>query len=255
MLECAANLACVGAEPLGTTNNLNFGNPEKPHIAWQLTESVRGLGDACRALAAPIVGGNVSLYNEGATGPIYPTPVIGMVGRLPDARRAGPARLRRAPAIRSRSSARSRPSLAASELAKLLRRAAARRAARDRHRRRRRRAARSSATPCARACSPAPTTSPRAGSRSRSPSAAWPGRLGAEVELTAARCAGRWRSAPPCSARAPAGSSSAARRRAARAGRAGVGARPHDRHASAASALSRSAIAGADVTLTVASSR
>jgi phosphoribosylformylglycinamidine synthase subunit PurL len=89
VLECAANLACVGAQPLGTTNNLNFGNPEKGHIAWQLSESVRGLGDACRALQAPIVGGNVSLYNEGATGPIYPTPVIGMVGRLPDARRAG----------------------------------------------------------------------------------------------------------------------------------------------------------------------
>jgi phosphoribosylformylglycinamidine synthase subunit PurL len=89
VFECAANLACVGAEPLGTTNNLNFGNPEKPHIAWQLTEAVRGLGEACRALAAPIVGGNVSLYNEGATGPIYPTPVIGMVGLLPDARRAG----------------------------------------------------------------------------------------------------------------------------------------------------------------------
>jgi phosphoribosylformylglycinamidine synthase subunit PurL len=90
VLECAANLACVGGEPLGTTNNLNFGNPEKAHIAWQLAESVRGLGDACRALQAPIVGGNVSLYNEGATsGPIYPTPVIGMVGRLPDARRAG----------------------------------------------------------------------------------------------------------------------------------------------------------------------
>src|SRR5271167_782711 len=64
VLECAANLACVGAEPLGTTNNLNFGNPEKGHIAWQLTESVRGLGDACRKLEAPIVGGNVSLYNE-----------------------------------------------------------------------------------------------------------------------------------------------------------------------------------------------
>jgi phosphoribosylformylglycinamidine synthase subunit PurL len=89
VLECAANLACVGAEPLGTTNNLNFGNPEKPHIAWQLAESVRGLGEACRALRAPIVGGNVSLYNEGATGPIYPTPVVGMVGRIPDARDAG----------------------------------------------------------------------------------------------------------------------------------------------------------------------
>jgi phosphoribosylformylglycinamidine synthase len=89
VLECACNLACVGAEPLGATNNLNFANPEKPHIAWQLLESVRGLGDACRALGAPIVGGNVSLYNEGPAGPIYPTPVIGMVGRLPDASRAG----------------------------------------------------------------------------------------------------------------------------------------------------------------------
>ena len=89
VLECASNLACVGAEPLGTTNNLNFGNPEKPHIAWQLTEAVRGIADACRALEAPIVGGNVSLYNEGPDGPIYPTPVIGMVGDLPDAERAG----------------------------------------------------------------------------------------------------------------------------------------------------------------------
>ncbi|MBU6337189.1 MAG: phosphoribosylformylglycinamidine synthase subunit PurL [Acidobacteria bacterium] len=89
VLECAANLACVGARPLGTTNNLNFGNPEKPHVAWQLTESVRGIGDACRALEAPIVGGNVSLYNEAPSGPIYPTPVIGMVGLLPDAARCG----------------------------------------------------------------------------------------------------------------------------------------------------------------------
>jgi phosphoribosylformylglycinamidine synthase len=84
VLECAANLAAVGAEPLGLTNCLNFGNPEKPHIAWQLTEAVRGLGDACRAVAAPVVGGNVSLYNEGSEGPIYPTPVVGMVGSLPD---------------------------------------------------------------------------------------------------------------------------------------------------------------------------
>jgi len=84
VLECARNLACVGAEPLGLTNCLNFGNPEKPHIAWQLTESVRGLGDACRALGVPVVGGNVSLYNEGSEGPIYPTPIVGMVGWLPD---------------------------------------------------------------------------------------------------------------------------------------------------------------------------
>jgi phosphoribosylformylglycinamidine synthase II len=87
--ECAANLACTGAEPLGLTNCLNFGNPEKPHIAWQLTESVRGMAEACRALDVPVVGGNVSLYNEGPDGPIYPTPVVGMVGRLPDAARAG----------------------------------------------------------------------------------------------------------------------------------------------------------------------
>jgi phosphoribosylformylglycinamidine synthase II len=119
VLECAANLACVGAEPLGTTNNLNFGNPEKPHIAWQLSESVRGLGDACRALRAPIVGGNVSLYNEGATGPIYPTPVIGMVGRLPDARRAGQMGFAH-PGDQIALVGLRRPSLAASELAKLL---------------------------------------------------------------------------------------------------------------------------------------
>jgi phosphoribosylformylglycinamidine synthase len=119
VLECASNLACVGALPLGTTNNLNFGNPEKPHIAWQLTESVRGLGDACRALAAPVVGGNVSLYNEGSTtGPIYPTPVIGMVGKLPDAHFAGQLGFARAGdtvALVGQFS----PSLAASELAKL----------------------------------------------------------------------------------------------------------------------------------------
>src|SRR4051812_24040536 len=83
VLECSANLACVGAEPLGLTNCLNFGNPEKPHIAWQLTRSIAGLGDACRALGIPVVGGNVSLYNEGGGGPIYPTPVVGMVGELP----------------------------------------------------------------------------------------------------------------------------------------------------------------------------
>ncbi|MDQ3770015.1 MAG: phosphoribosylformylglycinamidine synthase subunit PurL, partial [Actinomycetota bacterium] len=91
VLECTANLACVGAAPLGLTNCLNFANPEKPHVAWQLTESVRGLGDACRALGVPVVGGNVSLYNEGAEGPIYPTPVVGMVGELPDPARAGQA--------------------------------------------------------------------------------------------------------------------------------------------------------------------
>ena len=84
VLECAQNLACVGAEPLGLTNCLNFGNPEKPGTAWQLDRAVTGLADACKALGVPVVGGNVSLYNEGPEGPIYPTPVIGMVGELPD---------------------------------------------------------------------------------------------------------------------------------------------------------------------------
>ena len=119
VLECASNLACVGAQPLGTTNNLNFGNPEKPHIAWQLSESVRGLGEACRALHAPIVGGNVSLYNETPAGPIYPTPVIGMVGRLPDATRAGSLGFVRE-GERIALVGPFRPSLYASELAKLL---------------------------------------------------------------------------------------------------------------------------------------
>ncbi len=89
VFECAANLACVGAEPLGLTNCLNFGNPEKPHVAWQLQEAVGGLAEACEALEVPVVGGNVSLYNEAPTGPIHPTPVVGMVGRLPDRARAG----------------------------------------------------------------------------------------------------------------------------------------------------------------------
>ena len=83
-LECARNLACVGAEPLGLTNCLNFGNPEKPHVAWQLERAVDGLAAASRALLVPVVGGNVSLYNESEEGPIYPTPVVGMVGRLAD---------------------------------------------------------------------------------------------------------------------------------------------------------------------------
>jgi phosphoribosylformylglycinamidine synthase len=84
VLECAQNLACVGAEPLGLTNCLNFGNPEKPTPAWQLDRAVSALADACNALGVPVVGGNVSLYNEGPEGPIYPTPVVAMVGELPD---------------------------------------------------------------------------------------------------------------------------------------------------------------------------
>jgi phosphoribosylformylglycinamidine synthase len=120
VVECSANLACVGAEPLGLTNCLNFGNPEKPHIAWQLTRAVAGLGDACRAFGIPVVGGNVSLYNEGAEGPIYPTPVVGLVGELPDARAAGRLGFTTPGAAIALITAGSwAPSLAASELAKL----------------------------------------------------------------------------------------------------------------------------------------
>jgi phosphoribosylformylglycinamidine synthase len=91
VLECAQNLACVGAEPLGLTNCLNFGNPEKPVPAWQLDRAISGLAAACEELGVPVVGGNVSLYNEGPDGPIYPTPVVGMVGELPDPARTAPS--------------------------------------------------------------------------------------------------------------------------------------------------------------------
>jgi phosphoribosylformylglycinamidine synthase len=119
VLECSANLACVGAEPLGLTNCLNFGNPEKPHIAWQLTRAVAGLGDACRALGVPVVGGNVSLYNEGGGGPIYPTPVVGMVGELPDPAQAGRLGWAREGDAVALITASWRPSETGSELAKL----------------------------------------------------------------------------------------------------------------------------------------
>jgi phosphoribosylformylglycinamidine synthase len=118
VLECTANLACAGAEPLGLTNCLNFGNPEKPHVAWQLTEAIRGLGDACRAFDVPVVGGNVSLYNESADGPIYPTPVVGMVGELPDVARAGRSGFARAGDAVALAGPFD-PSLPGSELAKL----------------------------------------------------------------------------------------------------------------------------------------
>jgi phosphoribosylformylglycinamidine synthase len=117
VLECAQNLACVGAEPLGLTNCLNFGNPEKPTVAWQLDRSVQGLADACAALDVPVVGGNVSLYNETDAGPIYPTPVIGMVGELPDPDRALGIAPRDGDAVALVGPF--APSLAGSELAKL----------------------------------------------------------------------------------------------------------------------------------------
>jgi phosphoribosylformylglycinamidine synthase len=117
VLECAQNLACVGAEPLGLTNCLNFGNPEKPNVAWQLDRAVQGLADACTELGIPVVGGNVSLYNETDRGPIYPTPVVGLVGELPDPERAGGVALKDGDAIGLLGPF--SPSLAGSELAKL----------------------------------------------------------------------------------------------------------------------------------------
>jgi phosphoribosylformylglycinamidine synthase II len=83
--EAARNVAITGARPLGVTNCLNFGDPTRPEAFWQLTEAVRGLGDACRALRLPVTGGNVSLYNASPAGAIAPTPEIGVVGLLDDA--------------------------------------------------------------------------------------------------------------------------------------------------------------------------
>jgi phosphoribosylformylglycinamidine synthase len=85
--EAARNVACAGARPLGATNCLNFGNPERPAIMWQFAKAVEGIGAACRALGVPITGGNVSLYNETDGRAIYPTPVIGVVGLLEHADR------------------------------------------------------------------------------------------------------------------------------------------------------------------------
>ena len=85
--EASRNVACAGGLPIGGTNNLNFGNPERPDIMWQFAEAVAGIGEACRALDIPITGGNVSLYNETDGKPILPTPVLGVVGLVEHADR------------------------------------------------------------------------------------------------------------------------------------------------------------------------
>jgi phosphoribosylformylglycinamidine synthase len=78
--EASLNLACVGARPIALVNCLNFGNPEHPEVMWQLSEAIDGMGDACRALHVPVVGGNVSLYNESRGRDIDPTPIVGLLG-------------------------------------------------------------------------------------------------------------------------------------------------------------------------------
>jgi phosphoribosylformylglycinamidine synthase subunit PurL len=93
VLEAARNVACAGGEPLGLTDCLNFGNPEKPEIAWELSEAIEGMALAAEALGVPVVSGNVSLYNETDGRAIPPTPVVGCVGLVPDVR-AVPSRWR-----------------------------------------------------------------------------------------------------------------------------------------------------------------
>jgi phosphoribosylformylglycinamidine synthase len=94
--EAARNVACAGAVPIGATNCLNFGSPERPEIMWQFVESVEGMAEACRALDMPITGGNVSLYNETDGRAIHPTPVVGVVGLIENAARTVARAFRRA---------------------------------------------------------------------------------------------------------------------------------------------------------------
>ncbi len=82
--EAARNVVCSGAEPLAITDGLNFGSPDKPETFWQIEKSAEGISEACLALNSPVIGGNVSLYNEKGGKAIYPTPIIGMVGLIPD---------------------------------------------------------------------------------------------------------------------------------------------------------------------------
>jgi phosphoribosylformylglycinamidine synthase len=90
LAESLMNLACVGARPIAVVNCLNFGNPEHPEVMWQLSQAVDGLGDACRAFGLPVIGGNVSLYNESKGVNIDPTPVVGVLGVVDDLHRRPP---------------------------------------------------------------------------------------------------------------------------------------------------------------------
>ena len=94
--EACRNVACAGATPIGATNCLNFGNPEKPHIMWQFSQTVDGITKACEELEVPITGGNVSFYNETLGEGIYPTPVLGIVGVLEDVHKTAKMHFREA---------------------------------------------------------------------------------------------------------------------------------------------------------------
>ena len=85
--EAARNIVCSGGEPIGVTNCLNFGNPFDPEVYYQFVYAIKGMGEACKAFDTPVTGGNVSFYNQGPEGPVYPTPTIGMVGVLEDIRK------------------------------------------------------------------------------------------------------------------------------------------------------------------------
>jgi phosphoribosylformylglycinamidine synthase subunit PurL len=92
--EAARNVSCTGATPLAATDCLNFGNPEKPPVYYQLQQAVEGMAEACAALGAPVISGNVSLYNESGGEPIYPTPIVGVLGLMADVSRNCPSRFR-----------------------------------------------------------------------------------------------------------------------------------------------------------------
>ena len=92
--EAARNIGCTGARPLGITDCLNFGSPERPEVFYQFREACRGIAEACRALGTPVTGGNVSFYNESPAGAVDPTPVVGMIGLLPRVDRAVPSHAR-----------------------------------------------------------------------------------------------------------------------------------------------------------------
>ncbi len=95
LAESARNVACSGAKPMAITNCLNFGSPEKPEIFWQFKEAVRGLADGCAILGTPVVGGNVSFYNESFGEAIYPTPIVGMLGVLDEIEKRVPSGFQR----------------------------------------------------------------------------------------------------------------------------------------------------------------